>query len=89
MRALILGKGHSMPVAKRVAGSGLVTMTTANDTRINDRGESMDYRVLSVVVVENVMSVCIPQSVETQLRKKGEDTHTKRMRLCKCVHISQ
>ena len=49
----------------------------------------MDYKVLSVVVVvENVMSVCIPQSVETQLRKKGEDMHTKRMRLCKHVHIS-
>ena len=39
---------------------------------VNDRGESMDYRVvLSVVVVENVINMCIPQSAETQLRKKG------------------
>jgi hypothetical protein len=43
----------------------------------NDRGESIDYIVLSVVVVENVMNVSIPQSVETQLRKKGKDAHTK------------
>ena len=32
------------------------------------------YSILSVVVVvvENVMKVCMPQSVEKQLRKKGE-----------------